>query len=105
MSDGEAGRMTDPAPHGPTRRMPFGRVVHPFLELPYDIAAEVAGVLCVIGDGKIAFAVLSVDFLSLKLKINHPPQRNQSEDRIGVPYYRALLWRTAGCRFLNRARR
>ena len=27
--------MTDPAPHGP-RRVPFGRVVHSFLELLYD---------------------------------------------------------------------
>jgi hypothetical protein len=39
MSDGEAKRI-----NGPARRMPFGRVFHPFLELPYDIAAEVVGV-------------------------------------------------------------
>ena len=36
MSDGEAERMTDPAPQWSTRRGPFGRVVHSFLELLYD---------------------------------------------------------------------
>ena len=44
MSDGEAKRMTDPAPQWSNSRGPFGRLVHPFLELPYNIAAEVAGV-------------------------------------------------------------
>jgi hypothetical protein len=36
MRDGEAERITDPARSGPTRRVPFGRVVHSFLELLYD---------------------------------------------------------------------
>ena len=40
MSDGEAGG----ARSGPTRRVPFGRVVHAFLELLDDIAVEVTGV-------------------------------------------------------------
>ena len=36
MNDGEAKRITDPARNGPTRRMPFGRVVHSFLEPLHD---------------------------------------------------------------------
>ena len=36
MRDGEAERMTDPAPQWSDLRGPFGRVVHSFLELLYD---------------------------------------------------------------------
>jgi len=45
MSDGEAGRMTDPAP--PWSRLEvclLAEAVHAFLELLYDIAVEVRGV-------------------------------------------------------------
>ena len=44
MRDGEAERITDPAPQWSTRRVPFGRVVRAFLELLYDIPVEVTGV-------------------------------------------------------------
>ena len=44
MRDGEAERMTDPARSGPTRRVPFGRVVHSFLELLYDSVQDEQGI-------------------------------------------------------------
>jgi hypothetical protein len=45
MSDGEAKRMTDPAPQwSDFEGCLLAKVVHAFLELPHDIAAEVTGV-------------------------------------------------------------
>jgi hypothetical protein len=44
--------------------MPLGRLVHPFLELPYDIAAEVAGGVqdeqgCSLDQGRVGWDVIA----------------------------------------------